>query len=571
MGIALLEGDVDIEGSSQVDISVDGNSLERSGVTDATISSSLLPIGADSAAIEEHYVVDVSQVFEGEREVQKSAEAQESGSLGQYAFAVNAMVQRANLYLTRVLLSEGLSVDDIARGIEEGIYRVLSREDVLDKLDRAQCGIMIQGGGDCAGIADCTAALAEGLNEELSLLGVKNSGKGLAADPEGFRDSLVVVDPLLIEDLRGQSSAPFGSSRVDPLKTARENTLANLDGHKFFAATGGNDHGGLAERIAKEFPDMISVWGPKTIDGDVSAGDFLVQSLGFDSAWKALQDRVWNIAQSAATHGEVTVVEAFGRDSGRLAFEAARHEPSNLSSLNGESARKIVDFKDMVRILVPERPVSFQQIIDEVKTVKDKKGSCTLVVAEGFLPPELKYAMKEIAHNDYLRERWLAGTLSLSSMPTLVLGLGDDEAFAVLAKLLSDQGLAMKFAKMIWEGKRDAYGNGVKLSGIRHFMVEALKVLGAISKVNEELVNRDLRGINPSEYDSLMGKKMGAKMAELVNGGVTGGKAVVFLEGMDVMVDDPVVLPLDEIGDKNNLNSVKYPDSLLRRNGVVIA
>ena len=81
--------------------------------------------------------------------------------------------------------------------------------------------------------------------------------------------------------------------------------------------------------------------------------------------------------------------------------------------------------------------------------------------------------------------------------------------------------------------------------------------------------NYEARGATPSEYDRVMGQKVGKKMAELVEKGIKGGKAVVYFEGMDAMSEDPAIVDLVGVSDKNNLNNNEiYPDEILQKNGV---
>ena len=69
-----------------------------------------------------------------------------------------------------------------------------------------------------------------------------------------------------------------------------------------------------------------------------------------------------------------------------------------------------------------------------------------------------------------------------------------------------------------------------------------------------------------------MGRKIGRKMAEVVNSGEKGGSAVVYFEGMNAFTQEPVVVPLDNVTDENNLNHPDlYNDKVLRNGGVLMA
>lgn len=486
--------------------------------------------------------------------------------------AVASIIERTSISTNRVLRADGVEDDDIGTGLDIGLFEYLRRAELLDRIDPAKCGVGISGGGDCAGIADFIATLAAELNDGTNLLGVRNAGKGLSEGPEGFHEALIVVDFLLARDLQGQSSAPFGSARKDPFKNPEdaERALANIEPFGFFYATGGNDHGGLAERISERFPTKPVLWAPKTIDGDTSVGDNMVQALGFHSAVKRFQTEVLDVAQSAQTHTEVSVLEVFGRNCGRLAFEGARRDPEDFEELDPELRRKLLELGDTVMILVPERPTSLQALAKEVMRIHKNERSCTVVVAEGFMPPELKSEMQRLALDTDLRGRWQRRELPIESIYQLIQCDGDHDPRAILRDMLFNRELAAKFGALIWEGTRDDYGNNIKLAGIRNFVIEAIKVLSdAKLKVNEEVENRGLRGTAPTDYDQIMGMKLGGKMAELVNSGVTGGKAVVFLEGMNPFEEGPVVLDMKDVGACNNLNdSDRYDDEVLREGGV---
>lgn len=483
---------------------------------------------------------------------------------------INGLVERLSAGGRRVLFEEDFDDELVREALEAGDYTCLTREQILDALARARnkTVLAITGGGDCAGIADFLASFSKYLREYV-MLGVKHAGKGLIVDPDEFDDHLVVVDRLLAEDLGGQASTPFGSAREDALRKNPANTLANIRGRRAFVGTGGNDHLGLLERIAREFPEMCVTGTFKSIDGDGWVDGRPAQMLGFDSAVRDYRQAVYSIAASAAAHEQITVVETFGRNCGRLPFEAARRDPKNFKKLGAEEQRKIIDFGDTVMILVPEKPVSLAAVAREAMRRKKEEGSCVVVVAEGFMPPELRSEMQRLSKNEVLRKRWQSGILKVDQIPGLIEIEGKDDPRNDLRFILQDPELAAQFAKTLWNGKLDSFGNGVKLSGIRKFIMAAIEKLGGASKVNEGLQNYQGRGATPSEYDRCMGRKIGKKMARLVRDGVTGGKAVVYLEGMNALEEDPVVVDLVGVSDKNNLaNEDLYPNEVLRRGGV---
>ena len=166
---------------------------------------------------------------------------------------VHSIIERLSVNLKRVLRKLPFGDEHILHALEKKALIYRTREDMFEQIERGRAGIGITGGGDCAGIADCLSTMIEDLDRDMVMFGVRNAGKGLSVDSSDFEDQLVILDRCLADDFKGQASTPFGSSRVDPLKSAPENFAANLDGFRFFYGTGGNDHLGLLERISKEF------------------------------------------------------------------------------------------------------------------------------------------------------------------------------------------------------------------------------------------------------------------------------------------------------------------------------
>jgi len=426
------------------------------------------------------------------------------------------IVQRPSASLRRLVTKDGISTEDIEKGLQDGTLIKKSRAEILSSLEKSACGIGLTGGGDCAGIADLLSSLGLNLDPKFTMLGVKNAGAGLVTDPKEFEEQLIIIDPLLAKDFSGQSSTPLKSARVNALKDNPTNTKANISPYNFVYGTGGDDHLGLLAGIAEAFPEKAVVGTFKSIDGDGCINGKPAQMLGFRTAMKRYQEDFWAIVQNAYTHDQTHVVEFFGRKSGKLPFEATRKFPNNFDDLPREEKRKIEEFRDGIIILVPEKPTSLQAIAQEVKRIKEQEGFCVVAVAEGFVPTD----MEENAETS------------------------ENKAI-------------------------DSFGNVAKLSGIRHAIIAAIQKFAGINKVNELIENYTARGATPTKYDTTMGEKIGKQMAKLINGVITGGKAVVYFEGADAEKEEPTVVPLTDISNKNTLNnSDLYNDEMLRENGV---
>ncbi|MCX6735059.1 MAG: 6-phosphofructokinase [Candidatus Peregrinibacteria bacterium] len=397
-----------------------------------------------------------------------------------------------------VLNQMGWDRDTVSRGLYDGSLSKFSQSDLLKLLDRGNACLGITGGGDCAGISDCLASFAQSLRKDKVMLGVQNASEGLALPPDLFDNNLILVDALMRADMVGRGSTPFGSSRKNAFDHEAQNVLDNVRDFGAVYGTGGN--GGLAmlERISKAFPEKCVVGTFKSIDGDGLLDGRPTQMLGFNTAVRANRHAVYDIAQSAFAHGTVDVVEVFGRNYGRLAFESARHDTLAVADEGRDLKRKIEELGPIMLILIPEKPASMKDIAEEVLARKKRFGSCVIVVAEGFTPTD--------------------------------------------------------------------YSNGSH-SKVSDLIADGLKQFAGLTKVNVTTQTRQARGTRPSYYDKTMGLRIGNRMAELVNEGVVGGKAVVYFEGVDAMQNDPEVVDLHGVSQGSTLLSL-HPDGELRKGGV---
>lgn len=453
--------------------------LNRDGVADG-ISSARLEPDADR---QPYFVLPANDNIEG-ADLSKLLDGE--------------VIERLSATRMSVLRQMGWNEEDVVKGLMNGTLVRFAQADLLRLLDKNKACLGITGGGDSAGISDCLAAFSQSLRGDRVMLGVQNASDGLALPPHLFPNNLILVDALVRADMFGRGSTPFSSSRLNAFDLAPEYVLDNVRDFGTIYGTGGN--GGLAmlERIAKAFRDKCVVGTFKSIDGDGLIDGRPAQMLGFNTAVRANRHVVFDIAQSAFAHRTVDVVEVFGRNFGRLAFESARHDTLAVADEGRDLQRKIEEFGSIMLILIPEKPASMKDIAEEVIARKKKFGSCVIVVAEGFTPTD--------------------------------------------------------------------YSNGGH-GKVSDLIANGLKEFAGFDKVNVTTQTRQPRGTRPSYYDRTMGLKVGKRMAELVNEGVVGGKAVVYFEGVDAMKYDPEVVDLHGVSNGSTLLGM-YSDDLLRKGGV---
>lgn len=427
-------------------------------------------------------------------------------------------------------------------------------------------------GGDCAGISDLMSALESelsGFAPDKKLLAVPFAGEGLLADPVVFRDRLIYLERLLGDDLRGMPGTPFGTSRGNPLLKNRQRVEENLDGFGFLYGTGGNGGLSLFRELAQMFPDMTVVAAPKTIDGDVSVGGKVVQSLGFSSAVNLYRQQIFGVDVTNQAVRGVNVVEVFGRDGGLLAFESARTDGVlPVGQVVDRRLEKMMRRRaGTMMVLVPERPVSLEEIAREVARKKAEQGHCTVVVAEGFMPVELQEMILKLSAEEELRARFSSGRLNADGLMEFLMSsdFGDQD---FLIEILRDREQAEFFLNMLY-GKNgvtiSADHEEVRIPAVRRFLIEAIKRFSG-ERPRRSLLSYEARGAGPNGHDSQMARRLGFKMAGLIRDGVQGGRVVYYGWGEDPYHTEPRVASLSEVGTGDGL--AMYGDEVLKRNGV---
>jgi 6-phosphofructokinase 1 len=126
-------------------------------------------------------------------------------------------------------------------------------------------------------------------------------------------------------------------------------------------AIGGEDTLGVAARLYREH-ELPIVGVPKTIDNDLSGTDY---TFGFDTAVAICTEAIDRIHTTAESHNRVMVVEVMGRHAGWIAVHSG-----------------IAGGADV--ILIPERPVDFDEVEREIRS-RHARGKLfsIVVVSEG--------------------------------------------------------------------------------------------------------------------------------------------------------------------------------------------
>ena len=234
-----------------------------------------------------------------------------------------------------------------------------------------------QSGGPTAAINATLLGVIEGaLENGAQILGAVNGIKGV------INDNFMNLNDIF-EDaqnralLKNTPGAYLGSCRIKLPDADGDRDMYERIFEVFkkndvdkFIYIGGNDSMDTVDKLsryAKEHNIDIAVVGaPKTIDNDLAGTD---HTPGFGSAARFVASTVKEVARDSGVYAEksITIIEIMGRNAGWLTASSAlaRSENSTAPHL----------------IYLPERPVSREKIIEDIKNCKE--NNIIIAVSEG--------------------------------------------------------------------------------------------------------------------------------------------------------------------------------------------
>lgn len=219
---------------------------------------------------------------------------------------------------------------------------------------------ILTSGGDCPGLnAVIRGAVLTGDRVKDDFLGIRFGWKGLV------NADFMTLDRYSVRGLSKQGGTVLGSSRTNPYDGPNggpENIRHVLEEHGIDAviAIGGEGTLAAARRLADAGLPIVGV--PKTIDNDLAATDY---SFGFDTAVEIATEAIDRIRTTAESHQRCIAVEVMGRHAGWIALHAGMAAGAHA-------------------ILIPEQPVSIEQVCEWVTSVRDRGRAPVVVVSEGF-------------------------------------------------------------------------------------------------------------------------------------------------------------------------------------------
>jgi 6-phosphofructokinase 1 len=217
---------------------------------------------------------------------------------------------------------------------------------------------VLTGGGDCPGLNAVIRAVARrSFARGHDVIGVREGWRGMV------EQLFQPLGPGEVSGILPRGGTIIGTSRTNPYKVEGgiekvQASFAELDA---LVAIGGEDTLGVAAKLYAEI-DAPVVGVPKTIDNDLSGTDY---TFGFDTAVAICTEAIDRLHTTAESHNRVMVVEVMGRHTGWIAVHSG-----------------IAGGADV--ILIPERPVDFDEVTKELQRRHSRgKNFSIVVVSEG--------------------------------------------------------------------------------------------------------------------------------------------------------------------------------------------
>ncbi|HDP76837.1 MAG TPA: ATP-dependent 6-phosphofructokinase [Mesotoga infera] len=309
---------------------------------------------------------------------------------------------------------------------------------------------ILTGGGDCPGLNAVIRGIVKSAPESVEIIGLMHGWKGLVVG-----ESMKLTDND-VEGIHILGGTILGTSRTNPFKSEdmRVKMEENIEklGLDAIIGIGGDDTLSVAAKLSSMGYKAIGV--PKTIDNDVANTDY---TFGYQTAVNVGADAIDRLHSTAKSHGRIIIVELMGREAGWVTLEAGMAAGAHL-------------------ILIPEYPMTIDEIIAYVKKRMDRYGYMIVAVAEGFKPTELENVV------------------------------GD-------------------------ESKIDAFGH-IKLGGIAHYMANIISERTGYD-TRSVVLGHLLRGGTPTAFDRILGTRYGVHAMELVMKGDFG--RMVALKGNNIV------------------------------------
>jgi 6-phosphofructokinase 1 len=219
---------------------------------------------------------------------------------------------------------------------------------------------VLTGGGDCPGLNAVIRAVVHRATKAYgwSVLGFRHGWRGL------LQSEVEELDLKKVSGILPRGGTILGTSRTNPYQEPGGESRIRQElagrGVDVLIVVGGEDTLGVAVKLHQAGVRLVGI--PKTIDNDVNGTDY---TFGFDTALSIATEAIDRLHTTAESHDRVIVVEVMGRHAGWIALQAG-----------------VAGGADM--ILIPEYPISLEEVCDAIRRRHDRgKNFSIIVVAEG--------------------------------------------------------------------------------------------------------------------------------------------------------------------------------------------
>ncbi len=220
---------------------------------------------------------------------------------------------------------------------------------------------ILTSGGDCPGLnAVIRGIVLKGTRaHDLEFVGIRDGYRGLV---EGDFFSLTRHEVRGLSKVGGtilgtSRTNPYDGPQGGPVRIAGVLADHGIEG---IVSIGGEGSLAAADELSRDGINVVGV--PKTIDNDLRATDY---SFGFDTAVNIATEAMDRLRTTGDSHRRCMVAEVMGRHAGWIALHAGMAAGAHA-------------------VLIPEKPLSLEEICDFVRSAYDRGRAPLVVVSEGF-------------------------------------------------------------------------------------------------------------------------------------------------------------------------------------------
>ena len=328
---------------------------------------------------------------------------------------------------------------------------------------------ILTSGGDCPGLnAVIRAAVLTGIKEhDFEFVGIRDGWRGL------IQGDVRALNRSAVRGLSRVGGTILGTSRTHPYDTPGGGpegisaTMARL-GIDGVIVIGGEGTLAGASRLAADGIPIVGV--PKTIDNDLDATDY---TFGFDTAVEIATEAGDRLRTTGDSHMRCMVLEVMGRHVGWIALHAGIAVGAHV-------------------ILLPEHPMSIDEIAGYVRQVHDRGRAPLVVVSEGFKLADMEQEYSRKGLDESMRPR--LGGISEMLAPLIQEHTGIESRATVLGHIQrggaptgADRVLATRFGIAAVRAVADAeWGTMVALRGTEIERVTLSAAIGELKRVPQE-------------------------------------------------------------------------------------